>query len=620
MSNLESQVEELTRELNELRSKTQGRSVDREEALPQLEALSSPPGAHELGRYIKPPPTASSDGVSSHYHDLVQSVKNVAVEPSRQPRFLGEGSGIMLARLVMAAIRADSLPSALFSEHRPYDPSFSTHTAEASLPPRHVAEHLVGVYFQYRTPHLPILERAQVEAAVERAFRSIGEHQWPSGEIGRDIFTVYMVFAIALYDVPNPSGGRPSQSEGCFRSAMSMAENVITYSKSDMETLVSVLLLAQFVALCPSRGSLWHLTGIALRLAVDIGLHWETQGLCQDMDPDSLNERRRLWYSTYQLDRVLCITLGRPFGIIDESMRVQLPSPGSRQRTVHHEMHEFDMHNQRAYNHLFAMSKLESEIKHVQHSQSWSLTIAYPRPDYPAWLQDILPRLQEWYATIPPLSKAHQSSIFAYRAYWDVIYNNSIILLYRPNSAVQHPAADALSASFDACCNLISSMKILQREGKIDIPWKSVHHLFIAGLGVIYSLWYSAEIRHQSSVKSSIFTLQSCSSTLSALSEVFPGASGCRDAFEALSTATIDWLLSNDDDGIGENRGEFERQANDLLQLLQPSRGATMATNGTGGLALSEMLASDNFALSEMLSSVAQWPDFSDLSFAEMNA
>jgi hypothetical protein len=244
------------------------------------------------------------------------------------------------------------------------------------------------------------------------------------------------------------------------------------------------------------------------------------------------------------------------------------------------------------------------------------LKAAYLKPDYSAWVQDIHPRLLEWHTTIPQPSKAHPSSIFAYQAYWDAIYNNSILLLYRPNSTMLHPpSADELFMSFEASCKLVASMKVLQREGKIDVLWKSVHQLFMAGLGAIYGLWHSKEVRDRSPVRNSIAALQSCASTLSALSEIFPGAAGCRNSFDSLSSATVDWLLAKDGEEIRQNRGEFEKQVIDLLQLLQPSRGGPGISSGNGENYLSTMLSTDNFALGEMLSSAAQWPDFQDMSF-----
>ncbi|OAL21749.1 hypothetical protein AYO22_07691 [Fonsecaea multimorphosa] len=525
--------------------------------------------------------------------------------------------------MVLAAIHVDSLSSPLApGQHPSYkfcliEPSSPD---KASLPPRHVADHLVDVYFQYRTPHLPILDRLQVSKAIDSAYRSLGSSQGSIEVPERDMFIAYMVFAIALVDVPHTSGGRPSQSDGCFRSALSWVEKILTYSKSDVETLRIVLLLAQFVALSPSRGSLWHLTGFALRLCIDVGLHWETESQCLNTDPDVLDDRRRLWQSTYHFDRLLCITLGRPFGILDESTRVQLPNPWTGCRPGRQQQpSEFDIHAQRAHNHLFTLARLESEIKHVQHGQVWALKPAYPRPSWNAWLRDIQPRLQEWNATVPEPSKAHPSSIFASQAYWEVIYQNAILLLYRPHAGVNtYRSVEELFITFEASSKVIAGLKVLQREGRVEMLWKSVHHLFLAGLGVVYGLWHSKEIRKQNPVGKSISTLQSCASTLSAMSETFQGAVGCRNAFDTLSSVTIDWLVTRDIEEVHQNRVEFENHVRELTKQLQLSRdGGTAMTNVHHGAAdnMLAVLSTDNFDLGELLNTAAQWPDLGEFNF-----
>ncbi|KAH8901720.1 hypothetical protein GQ53DRAFT_776174 [Thozetella sp. PMI_491] len=561
VSELEAEIEKLTRENQELRTLAQSSEVN-----------GGSPREHFS------PGSADTGALPRGIQDLVKSVRDVV------------SGGITLAKLVISTIRADALPSPLSTEPRSYGPSSFPMPAEASLPPRHAADHLVDVYFQYRTPHLPIVDRSRVKEAVESAYQATSGQEPPDRAIERDIFTAYMIFAIALCDVSNPSGGRPSQSEGCFQSAVRWLERVMTGLKSDIETLRTILLLAQFIALSPSQGSLWHLTGTALRLCVDAGLHWESEDQAISMDPALLYDRRRLWYTTYQLDRMLCIPLGRPFGIIDESTCVPLPNPWA-----------FDIHNQRAHNHLFNF-------------QVWAPRLAYPRPNYAAWLRDIQPRLEEWYATIPQLDKAYPSSIFASKAYWDYLYNNAILLLYRPNATVSlsHTSLETVMFFFQASCQLIGSIKALQREGKIDILWKSVHQLFMAGLGVIYSLWRSKEVRDRDSIGSSISTLQSCASTLSALAESFPAAAGCRDVFDTLSAATVDWLVNNNAAELSHGRQEFEKQIEDLLQQLQPSRRA----NDNNGIDMPGMLSADSFAFSEMLSSAAQCPDLQESGFS----
>jgi hypothetical protein len=621
ISDLEAQVEKLNRENQELRGRTQSTPVDGED-IPSFEASS--PAIRELSNT----PTeshATSERNSSHLQDLVKSVRNVVVEPSRQPRFLGASSGITLAKMVMASIRTDALPSypLVFKQNlnsHSSSSSASAPAAESTLPPRHAADHLVEVYFQYRTPHLPIVERPQVEEALKGAYLSVNGKQASDRVVERDVFTTYMIFAISLCNVPNPSGGtgRVLQSEGCFRSAISVIEKVITYAKSDLETLRAILLLAQFVSMCPWQGSLWHLSGIALRLCVDMGLHWETEGQSLNTDPNLLYERRRLWYSAYHFDRVLSITLGRPFGIIDESIRVPLPNPwATSHRPLLQKTNDFGIHHQRAHNHLFSMAKLESEIKHVQQSQTWPAKIAYPKPNFATWVQDIQPRLQEWYSTIPNPSNAHPSSIFSNQAYWDTIYNNSILLLYRPNSSVQYQSTEDISVAYEAASKMIASIKILQREGKLDVLWKSVHQLFMAGLTVIYALWQSKELRDRNPIGNSVSTLQSCASSLSAMSETFHGASGCRDVFDTLSSVTVDWLVTNDAEETRQNHMAFVQQAEDLLQQLQPPRGG-MYTNENNANDISSMLSTDHFAFGEMLNYAAQWPDFQDMEFNDL--
>jgi cell division septum initiation protein DivIVA len=613
VSNLEEQVARLTQEIQDLRERARGNSAA--DGNVASTATASRP-AHETGIPHSERQSASDES-SPLFQDLVTSVKNVVVEPSQQPRFLGQSSGISFAKMVMAAINVDDLLPPLVPEQQPFREISVSTPANASLPPRPVADHLVDVYFQYRTPHLPILDRSQVGKAIDSAYRSLGRSQESVEVPKRDMFMAYMVFAIALVDVQHTSGGRPGQSEGCFRSALGWVEKILTYSKSDLETLRIVLLLAQFVALSPSRGSLWHLTGFALRLCIDVGLHWENELQCLNMDPDVLDDRRRLWHCTYHFDRLLCITLGRPFGILDESTRVQIPNPwtGSRQGLGRQQPSDFDIHTQRAHNHLFTLARLESEIKHVQHSQVWALKLAYPRPNWTAWLQDIQPRLQEWYATVPEPSKAHPSSIFAFQAYWEVIYYNAILLLYRPQSGTLYQSTEELSICFNASSRVIAGLKVLQREGRVEMLWKSVHHLFMAGLGVIYGLWHSKEIRDQNPVGTSISTLHSCASTLAAMSETFQGAAGCRNAFDTLSSATIDWLVTRDIEEVQQTRLEFENHVRELTNQLQLSREGPTASIHHRADNMSAMLSTDNVDLSELLNTAAQWPDLGEFNF-----
>lgn len=136
----------------------------------------------------------------------------------------------------------------------------------------------------------------------------------------------------------------------------------------------------------------------------------------------------------------------------------------------------------------------------------------------------------------------------------------------------------------------------------------------MAGLGAIYSLWVSQEIRDRNPVSKSILSLQVYASTLSALAESFPGAGGCRDAFESISSATIDWLVTNKTEHRSPETSEFEKQVGGILARLQPSSKILSELNSVNAENISNMLSPDAF--SDMLNLAAQWPDHQDTCFS----
>ncbi|SPO06472.1 related to purine utilization positive regulator [Cephalotrichum gorgonifer] len=564
------EVANLTEEIGRLRALNDQAGPDnsRQES-PQHELVLAPHAE------VAPTPTDLQDWMTT-------SLGRVVCEPLNQPQFFGVSSGITLARLVLAAIRIDNPPAPPSSEQQQRQQALvealpgahaaaTAATAAAAspatnLPPRNVAEHLVRVYFEYRTPHLPIVSRSRLEQALDGAYLAERDPQAAlSWEASRDLVTSYLVFAIALCDIHHPSRGRPPQSEDCFDSAMREVNKVLSCTKSP-DALRCLLLLCQYVALCPTKGSLWLVTGAAMRLVVDLGLHWETEGSKGNMDPDLLDDRRRLWWSTYLFDRMLCITLGRPFGMADQGINVGLPTPDTTK--LSRSSDDQDANICRAHNFLIRITQMESEIKHVLYSQFRGSSLAYPRANYALWIVDIRARLQEWYNEEQQSRDSFTPSVFSSQAYWDAVYNNALLLLYRPNPISPQPSQEALHASFNAACKLITSIRTLHRGRKIDIPWIWVHHLFMAGLTVIYGLWQSEELRGLAEARSSISTLQACGSTLSALSERWDGAAGCRDAFENLSSATIDWLITSSAEETRKSRVEFEKQLRGLQREL----------------------------------------------------
>jgi len=71
----------------------------------------------------------------------------------------------------------------------------------------------------------------------------------------------------------------------------------------------------------PQFTGIWFLVGLASRMAVDHGLHHETSQ-SDNLTPLELDMNRRLFYSVFNLDRLLCHALGRPPSIPDTFVSV----------------------------------------------------------------------------------------------------------------------------------------------------------------------------------------------------------------------------------------------------------------------------------------------------------
>ncbi|KAI1410403.1 fungal-specific transcription factor domain-containing protein [Hypoxylon sp. FL1857] len=591
VSILEAEVRQLKSELEGLRRQSVSTAIT------SANSISTPAGQDDHQSDSSPMDGSTVRSVASDPQEVVKSMGLVMLESNSQPRFMGTSSGVTFAKMVLACVKADiaiPMPTSAPRSSLRITASQQSSVSSTSLPPRQAAQHIVDVYFRYRTPHVPVLTRSKVNEVLERVYGAFESHQHGLSEVEeKDLFIAYIVFAVGLCSLQPTGGTRPPQSEGCFNSALRCVDKLLSYSPSDLETLTVVLLLAQYIALNPSKGSLWQLTGIALRLCVDLGLHWETEAVLS-MPQAVLDERRRLFWATYRFDRILVINLGRPFGIADQSINSGFPDPYSPEN-----IGTTDVHGQRMANHIISLYKLESEIKHVLYHQLQGATLAYPRANYPLWFRDVQPRLRAWKDEIPDITRADPDSIYSQQSWWDARWLNAILLLHRPNPLVPHPTTDSLQTCFDAACQLITAIKTLQRDGRICVIWQCVHSLFLAGLTMIFCLWESPDVRDKARVLDVMTAAQDCASTLTALAERFPDASGCRDAFETLSAATLKWLVARDQ---GNNQPTIGNEITALKQHMPFTTTAWRTDEPTS------IFPDEPFEFAEYLIAASQWP------------
>lgn len=142
--------------------------------------------------------------------------------------------------------------------------------------------------------------------------------------------------------------------------------------------------VAYYMQTINRRDSAYLYIGLALRMAISLGLHQEV--LDQDMDNHERERRRRLWWSTYSLERLLCVTSGHPISISDDDIDVLLPSPVEGEDAKRAAV----LRNYTLLSRI--LGRIGQEIYRKKRQSGTSLS---------ASIQNIMRSLSEWFAQLP---------------------------------------------------------------------------------------------------------------------------------------------------------------------------------------------------------------------------
>ncbi|RDA91639.1 hypothetical protein CP533_0075 [Ophiocordyceps camponoti-saundersi (nom. inval.)] len=359
----------------------------------------------------------------------------------------------------------------------------------------------------------------------------------------------------------------------------------IPRSGGGLEVLQAVLLLANFALLRPVPPGLWYITGVAVRLAVDLGLHHEDHdddhdgwsgsqdGGCRRLWMRDM--RRRLWWCTYSLDRLVstcvittelpslldddCLT---PFGFVSVSEGERRPS---YKRVAHH---------------YFRLRMLQSEMLQVlSYNQAQRGRPAgrrflprLPSPflvqfdSFRAWRRHMDGRLLEWKVSAPTRRETGVafSTEFLELNYWQAIvmlYRQSLSVPvmfegeYNTSDEVDSPTAYTVELREDedhiyvkvaeAGQKIVRIYRQLHLDGLVSYTYLSTHHLFIAGISYLYAIWHSPIVRAGLSMDEVDFTVLAAKSVFTDMIDKCPPAETCRDAFDRTAKATIKMASSN---------------------------------------------------------------------------
>jgi hypothetical protein len=170
------------------------------------------------------------------------------------------------------------------------------HFSSKALPPRYEATNLIQHYFDHIFTQLPFFSETSLWTAVDAVYQDGGRFAKPT-----DHWMLRMVLAIASASLSH------RRLDDSFQRAMSLVAAALDYAEDvlrpgSMAGIQAILLFAQYSLLDPEHFRLRFLVGFAARVMVDLGLHQDPPAEVFS-DKSRLEQRRRLFYSIYSLDR-----------------------------------------------------------------------------------------------------------------------------------------------------------------------------------------------------------------------------------------------------------------------------------------------------------------------------
>ena len=520
---------------------------------------NGPLGLEKASRYDHDPEVKRDSDAEDGWRiqNLVSNIGMVSVQGTSDPRYLGSTSGISFARVVFAAVKS-SVPGNS-SERGPSRPKerlphsatgtegsttrdsfFGLQTRPmmkcAAFPDRELAERLADLYFEHANPQIPIVHRVDFMELLDRTYSVDEKSRSP-----RSLYFLNIVFAIGsgiiFEDKPaedqkegrdhSPSAtkrqrlsSRQYQPEEYHASAIVHLESFLSTSPTTdgfgaLEELQAVLLLASFALLRPVAPGLWYIVGVAMRLAVDLGLHYEDGAGIDGTENDNMNRtnnkdgekaklriddhergrrewvrdfRRRLWWCCYSFDRLVSCCVGRPFGISDQAISTEFPSiledKYITKSGIIKAPEGAPSYKHSAF-HYFKLRVLQSEIQDVlQHQQArfarqrgplgarsfMRLDVVSPFlqgfDSFRSWRRDVDRRLLEWKNSAPMPS---ENGVRFPLEFLELNYWQAVIMLYQQSLTVPAELADELSPAEDVSSPSFSQV---EEEDEHDIYYK----------------------------------------------------------------------------------------------------------------------------------------------------
>ncbi|KAL7907628.1 fungal-specific transcription factor domain-containing protein [Trichoderma velutinum] len=261
------------------------------------------------------------------------------------------------------------------------------------------------------------------------------------------------------------SAPRPSPVSLCMRVLQLMDENFQKLHPS-IRFIQIIVLISIYSSYGSIGSSQWQLAGLAMRMAVETGLHCTPK--TSNQSDSAKDESNRLFWTIYVVEISLAYNLGRPPSIGEEHIASELPRPSNENLlSLHH------------IRHRQIQSRVVAQIYSVNNRNRNMST-----EQTQMLVSNLQQELDEWRLNIPLIP--HSEGIYPYPySYWERLYHGTTFVLHRPSPLCPSPPAQSLERCIRSAGSYIDDVLKVLRVTNVPLSWMLVQGVLFAGLTML---------------------------------------------------------------------------------------------------------------------------------------
>ncbi|ORY04904.1 hypothetical protein K493DRAFT_377850 [Basidiobolus meristosporus CBS 931.73] len=320
-----------------------------------------------------------------------------------------------------------------------------------TLPSPNLFTNLLEIYFTKINPIFPLLHKAEFLDHLNQRRQEM------------PYFLLNSIFAIsaALISSKNILSKENIDAEIFFKRSRTLLDQA--YEVSSIENVQALVLMSIYFHL--SRGGMksWMYSGMAIRMAEDLGLHRNPDIWNIKLTRAEKETRKRVWWVCYLIDRFSSVCVGRPVSIDDQQFDTPLPCLLEDDIMISSDVSPRSGLSLKPFLEVIKLHELIGRILSTVYVVRTPLAGDYQKRHFN--LIELDSALNMWLQSLPPDLNYSPSSYYPRKSsnsptliYAHVWYHCALILLHRPFISKPESNSTPQSSSSQICMNAANNI------------------------------------------------------------------------------------------------------------------------------------------------------------------